>query len=417
VTLEPDQFAVASLVNGLPTCTFLPRPYHRTITNIVVTNGATSVVNCYRGALTAPPVATNSLGARNTLSGQITIPSGQLFFVQWTVAGNPVSSGTARVSWQKTPFDDSGHDSQSWAESQIASLTLVGTNGSQIVLNADALYPSITFYSPDHSNSGSIVETGGTSNADILLTSGTFVPADTVPRRGRLWFDGAVDQVLLDVMKAADQTSLGGVLILQSNRAYYGYRDVDGGVFYWLHVTNAGAWDIVGTSLDLNATTVNIGTAFVENEITNGGVSQGRGYRDDVASTASSVAIGVEAVVHTSNTFTWKNGRAYKVSWHQEPNPTASPTFVVMRIRRTNLAGALLVEDVTALPVAVQTTSQNWSVVVNRSGADVTDNIVLTAGTGAGTVTMFGAAPRSVRSLHIEECGAETQFSFNASIA
>ena len=75
----PDLYLNAALVNGLPTCVFPPASYHRNITAIVVGNGIQSGVKCYRGSLSSVPVAQNSIGANNTLSGKISLPAGQQY--------------------------------------------------------------------------------------------------------------------------------------------------------------------------------------------------------------------------------------------------------------------------------------------------------------------------------------------------
>ena len=101
MTREADQYQNATLVNGLPTCIFAPKPYARSITNIVVENGATSAVMVYRGSLTSVPAARNDKGSSNTLQGRIALPAGQILYIQWSAPGDPVSSATARVSFER----------------------------------------------------------------------------------------------------------------------------------------------------------------------------------------------------------------------------------------------------------------------------------------------------------------------------
>ena len=161
-TAERDEYQVGSLVGGLPTCTFAPKSYHRVITNIVVTNTATSSVECYRGILGGGvPVAQNLLGSNNTLRGDIKIPAGQAFYVQWSAVGASVQEATARVQWERddNPFElEAGRDTgQEWASEAITSLQVPSgalLNDAAIVIGSDlpacmqATYASAVLFRP-----------------------------------------------------------------------------------------------------------------------------------------------------------------------------------------------------------------------------------------------------------------------------
>lgn len=139
MSLEPDFYSNATLINGLPTVTVPPKPYHRKVTNIVVGNGVPSGVNVYRGLLGSVPVAQNTSGANNTVSGVINLPAGQQLFVVWTAVGSPVSSAFARVSFEKTdsPLDEGSADVSAWTVNPVSSITLPtgATSGLRIVLD------------------------------------------------------------------------------------------------------------------------------------------------------------------------------------------------------------------------------------------------------------------------------------------
>lgn len=161
-TAERDEYQVGSLINGLPTCTFSPKSYHRVITNIVVSNSVTSSVECFRGILGGGvPVAQNLLGSNNTLRGDIKIPAGQAFYVQWSAAGTSVQDATARVQWERddNPFElEAGRDTgQEWASEAITSLQVPSgalLNDAAIVIGADlpacmqATYASAVLFRP-----------------------------------------------------------------------------------------------------------------------------------------------------------------------------------------------------------------------------------------------------------------------------
>jgi len=136
------------------------------------------------------------------------------------------------------------------------------------------------------------------------------------------------------------------------------------------------------------------------------GVHAGRGLITRVDSTANTAAIGAEAVILTAASMTWRSGRAYSVEFHQLTLPSVANSFTQLRIRRTNLAGAIKSED--NFPLTVLTTApetcQALNYIRNATGSDIVDNVVLTMGAGAGTNTGIGAAA-TVRWLEIRDVG------------
>lgn len=142
MTALPDEYQTATLVNGLPVATFRAQPYHRTITNILVGNGVTSTVTVYRGQIGSVPVAQNSIGASNTLSGSISVPAGQAIYVVWSAADTTVSNAFARVSWTTStnPFQgDDNPTSAVWDVNAVSSFTIPtgATTGPRIVMGDD----------------------------------------------------------------------------------------------------------------------------------------------------------------------------------------------------------------------------------------------------------------------------------------
>lgn len=121
---EPDEYQVAELLAGFPVCTFRPKAYTRVITSIVVTNGATGDVACYRGTLNSIAVARNTKGDSNTLGGGVRLPAGQLFFVRWANAGSPVSTATARVSFKRVDANFDEGDNAVWSEESVGRIVV-----------------------------------------------------------------------------------------------------------------------------------------------------------------------------------------------------------------------------------------------------------------------------------------------------
>jgi hypothetical protein len=274
-------------------------------------------------------------------------------------------------------------------------VTVTGPNGAQIVIDAGATYPNLTLFSPDHSNSAGVSITGGASGADMLATSGTFTPADAVVRRGRLWFDGAVDQLLLHVIKQSNQASFGGIVILQSDGAFYGYRDADGGLFYYLQITKTGAAVFSsGVLLHMSSgstLTVDNGSSLTLGStapLVIGGVVQPRGRLDYVTGTVSTGAIGAEAIFLTGNAVTFVDGTAYRIRVGLNVTLAVAngANAQVIRVRVTNLAGTLERTHVQRCVVAGTESVYIEFIAVRTAGSNLTTQLVVT---GQGLTNTF----------------------------
>lgn len=140
------------------------------------------------------------------------------------------------------------------------------------------------------------------------------------------------------------------------------------------------------------------------------GVSQGRGRKDWIASQADTAAIGAETVVLTGNSMVWQKGRAYAIAIAAEIEPAVVPIYAQLQVRRTNLAGALVGVGVFPMTIAgVRFTCTRTIYVVNTSGADITDNVVLTLAGGGGNVQIRGSQDYA-RVLGVFDAGAASDF-------
>lgn len=174
-------------------------------------------------------------------------------------------------------------------------------------------------------------------------------------------------------------------------------------------LVNTSTISVQSGTLDLQAG----GNLFVHGPFNIDSVSAARGltaYTDSVAATA---AIGAEAVVLTTPAMTFVDGRCYEVTWAGNVfGSVAAPgAFGFLRIRQTNLAGAIKAFTQVHLPAAG---AQNYTISTIRirrtTGAgNLNGNLVLTAQASAGTVTFSGAAT-DVRYLNVKDCGAETDY-------
>ncbi len=126
------------------------------------------------------------------------------------------------------------------------------------------------------------------------------------------------------------------------------------------------------------------------------------------ANTGTALA-GVEAVCLTGNAITWQDQHAYEIEFHQLDTPSAAG-FAEFRVRRNGIAGTLLLDDVMALPLAgIRTTCQASGIVVNASGADIRDNVVLNH-VGSVNLTGFGTTT-SLRWLKVTDRGPSSRYS------
>lgn len=114
-------------------------------------------------------------------------------------------------------------------------ITVIGVNGGKIVIDPSTAYPQLHFFSNDGTNDAFINAVSGGPNVDIGINSGTYTPADGVPRRGRLFFHDSVDLVDLSIINQATQARQGGFLTVESDGAFWGYHDtaVAGGPYDW----------------------------------------------------------------------------------------------------------------------------------------------------------------------------------------
>jgi hypothetical protein len=139
-------------------------------------------------------------------------------------------------------------------------------------------------------------------------------------------------------------------------------------------------------------------------------VAQERGLLDRVDSTSNSAGFTAEAVVLTGNTVTWTDGRAYEVilgGWHLT-NPSSHNLF---RLRKTNLAGALIAElsqHPGVAGFAGETPSRN--VIVRTAGSDLTDNVVVTGFCQSAATGTWLASATKPRYVEIRDCGPASRY-------
>lgn len=97
---EPDVYQTATLINGLPTVSFVSRPYTRVIRTVFVTAGVFSGAVIYRavpGSLGGKVAAIPNANP-NTYNIPFLLAAGQGLFVVFDTLASPVNTANARIS-------------------------------------------------------------------------------------------------------------------------------------------------------------------------------------------------------------------------------------------------------------------------------------------------------------------------------
>lgn len=326
-------------------------------------------------------------------------------------------------------------------------ITVTGPNGAQIIIDTGATYPNLTFWSPDHTNSGGLSITGGASGADMLMTSGKFTPADTIPRRSRLWMDGAVDQTLLHVFKESNQASLGGNVLLTSGSIFVGYRDSDGGIFYYLTLDKNGNGGFSsgvtfhtpnGSVQEMDAgSALNFANGAGFQRRNGGAVSvagdPGKGIINYVttigaatasANTVAGAPFSAEIVCIQLTNHVFEDGRCYGVIVFGGYNAGSNTTSANFKIRQGATTAGTLLWDYWWTPPIPGTGGGVGPAVMSGPGyikrnvgaGNTTSSIVLTLLTNnAGTGQHYSDATHA-RGLYLWDVGVATDFPFATAI-
>lgn len=106
-------------------------------------------------------------------------------------------------------------------------LRITGSNGSQIVIDAGAGYPTQYFYSIDGTNYSqfSLINYASNSAADFWISSGQWTPPDGVFRATRLYMAGAQSNIVyLAVARVSDGAVYGGTVEMNGTFGSIGFR-------------------------------------------------------------------------------------------------------------------------------------------------------------------------------------------------
>lgn len=138
--------------------------------------------------------------------------------------------------------------------------------------------------------------------------------------------------------------------------------------------------------------------------------SLGRGLRSFQSDVTGTAALAAETAFMNASA-TWLNGRCYRHTIRMFLRPGGAVTQANLRIRRINIAGGAYIAN-----MIVPFTAAAGDIMVtfvayhrNTTGADITQNLMLTLTPNGGTIQVLAGAS-FVASWEIEDCGASVSF-------
>jgi hypothetical protein len=174
-----------------------------------------------------------------------------------------------------------------------------------------------------------------------------------------------------------------------------------------------------GLSLRTNGSDINITVNNITNNLvlSLGGMlvngrSVGLGMGAHISAVANSAAIAGEAVVLTTPAMTFKAGRAYAVTYRGSVFPNTANTFHFIRVRKTNLAGALLsnLAQISTPAIGAQQTVYDRILIRRNAGTDLVGVVLaLTSQHSAGTGTWTGGV-NDIRYFEAEDIGVSADY-------
>lgn len=145
------------------------------------------------------------------------------------------------------------------------------------------------------------------------------------------------------------------------------------------------------------------------------GIDAGRGMADWVAvATSTGTVTTTETVGYSSNSTVFKTGRAYKIHVHLLLSSTVANDVVSTRTRRTNAAGAILMDSQSTAQIpgnSFTSVIDYQQVVVNSTGSDITDTLAVTyyRVQGTGNVRIV-ANSTNVAFIEIRDVGTDAMY-------
>lgn len=153
----------------------------------------------------------------------------------------------------------------------------------------------------------------------------------------------------------------------------------------------------------------------LDGDISYDGISLSRGLRlyerYSGAPFSSTTAATTEQVMATSASATYRNGRAYRITWAGKVD-SATLMTVQPRVRLGSLTGTNLVSggSVDTRSGSADVDFIRTNIVKNTSGSDITSTIVLTFQNGSAAVSNFTGTGSAANTLEIVDVGDSTDY-------
>ncbi len=280
-------------------------------------------------------------------------------------------------------------------------------------------------------------DAGGDASPGLALYSG--VTGESVP--GRLWstvlnYSGTVQPAAWLTAPSVDSGS--AYLRLVSSAAGKGGRfqvatntsrdfayvlGADGGetgasqVETWAQNGTSGPSSVLqvkGTQVYMRSAAIDlVGPLTVTGDLTIAGTSQDRGYTAFQARSSATADSGTEQIALTQTGVVIKNGRAYRLRVRGLAVNKTANTGVRIRIRRTNISGAIWLDTFTITTPNANANYQynNETIVINDTGADITSTFVMTWVSVAAGNSFLNTGNGIYTTMEILDAGSAADFS------
>lgn len=427
-----DSYPVATILDGSGngTVSFQPNGCTVSISRLFVqvsTSTKQATVTLYKGGTNASnAIGTIVSGSTGGLaSGQIFVTDGQTLYVTWT-GGDAGATATATFSGKQVSFSEVGNDSITWSDPIAASdgslvfpalkspNYVAGTTGWTVTRDGNAEFNNVTVRGTVdvESTDGSAViiapNNGGkvffkpntvsgvtvNSNADIFSSTGSYA-------------GGHRNFITFDTGRITDSAGSVGQSSFQ-----WATRSTDGTPYPGFATAN----NLLEVSGDVQAhgnLLVNT-NAEIDGVLLMGTRDVGKGLltRIDSVSDSTPIAASTEDIVLTLPSATYKAGRAYNAVHNGQCSLQTSITNSILyfRLRKTNVAGAIVRPFGRATLVNTQVCAVNQEGIFTVGAADVTTTLVLTMSVPAGSTGTHNAGAGFQREVNIYDVGAASDY-------
>ena len=198
----------------------------------MISDGAVTTPKLFANAVTTAKLAAGSVDATALAATAITgktITGGTITgtLIQTAASGEHITLNEAGAN-KVIVYNSSG---TAIGELSAAGLLVKGTNGALIHLDPNNTYPNLRLTNAAQSNTAYVIVSGGTSDANIGVNSGTFTANGFSDMMWRT-FIGSDFGVIERIRQSNSATVIGGRLDLRADQAAIGYYDTTATTVY-----------------------------------------------------------------------------------------------------------------------------------------------------------------------------------------